>query len=141
MSQDASFFILFISVTFGTVLLKLFCSFFLPWLVYLFCRWRDVKMRAFDNAKHRTYVDLKVSDYFSLFQTFPISNFFDFKFWSLLEGGCSIVSDCSKFKLVHLTDWAHKSWHSCWFKATVGLCFRQIIRWSLLLYPKEPLEF
>lgn len=23
-------------------------------------RWRDVKMRAFDNAKHRTYVDLKV---------------------------------------------------------------------------------
>lgn len=22
-------------------------------------RWRDVKMRAFDNAKHRTYVDLK----------------------------------------------------------------------------------
>lgn len=24
------------------------------------CRWRDVKLRAFDNAKHRTYVDLKV---------------------------------------------------------------------------------
>ncbi|CAA3008889.1 telomere repeat-binding 5-like isoform X1 [Olea europaea subsp. europaea] len=24
-------------------------------------RWRDVKLRAFDNAKHRTYVDLKVS--------------------------------------------------------------------------------
>ncbi|KAK1312919.1 Telomere repeat-binding protein 3 [Acorus calamus] len=24
-----------------------------------FCRWRDVKLRAFDNAKHRTYVDLK----------------------------------------------------------------------------------
>ncbi|TYJ41993.1 hypothetical protein E1A91_A03G058100v1 [Gossypium mustelinum] len=23
-------------------------------------RWRDVKLRAFDNAKHRTYVDLKV---------------------------------------------------------------------------------
>nr|2QHB_A Chain A, Telomere binding protein TBP1 [Nicotiana glutinosa]2QHB_B Chain B, Telomere binding protein TBP1 [Nicotiana glutinosa] len=22
-------------------------------------RWRDVKMRAFDNADHRTYVDLK----------------------------------------------------------------------------------
>ncbi|KAL1545139.1 tryptophan synthetase [Salvia divinorum] len=22
-------------------------------------RWRDVKLRAFDNAKHRTYVDLK----------------------------------------------------------------------------------
>lgn len=26
------------------------------------CRWRDVKQCAFDNAKHRTYVDLKVSD-------------------------------------------------------------------------------
>ncbi|KAJ4832134.1 hypothetical protein Tsubulata_038674 [Turnera subulata] len=24
-------------------------------------RWRDVKLRAFDNAKHRTYVDLKVN--------------------------------------------------------------------------------
>jgi len=23
-------------------------------------RWRDVKLCAFDNAKHRTYVDLKV---------------------------------------------------------------------------------
>ena len=23
-------------------------------------RWRDVKLRAFDQAKHRTYVDLKV---------------------------------------------------------------------------------
>lgn len=23
-------------------------------------RWRDVKLRAFDNVKHRTYVDLKV---------------------------------------------------------------------------------
>lgn len=31
-----------------------------PWLVCFFCRWRDVKLRAFDNAKHRTYVDLKV---------------------------------------------------------------------------------
>lgn len=30
-----------------------------------FCRWRDVKLRAFENADHRTYVDLKVS-YFSL---------------------------------------------------------------------------
>lgn len=29
----------------------------------LFCRWRDVKLRAFDNAKHRTYVDLKVRLY------------------------------------------------------------------------------
>ena len=28
--------------------------------VFLICRWRDVKLRAFDNAKHRTYVDLKV---------------------------------------------------------------------------------
>jgi hypothetical protein len=24
------------------------------------CRWRDVKLRAFENADHRTYVDLKV---------------------------------------------------------------------------------
>jgi hypothetical protein len=32
------------------------------------CRWRDVKLRAFDNAKHQTYVDLKVLTvtYFSL---------------------------------------------------------------------------
>lgn len=29
-------------------------------IVLSFCRWRDVKLRAFDNAKHRTYVDLKV---------------------------------------------------------------------------------
>lgn len=36
-------------------------------MVLLICRWRDVKMRAFDNAKHRTYVDLKVT---SLFATF-----------------------------------------------------------------------
>ncbi|KAE8727997.1 Telomere repeat-binding protein 5 [Hibiscus syriacus] len=27
----------------------------------LICRWRDVKLRAFGNAKHRTYVDLKAS--------------------------------------------------------------------------------
>ncbi|CAL2263986.1 unnamed protein product [Prunus armeniaca] len=27
-------------------------------------RWRDVKLRAFDNAKHRTYVDLKVRSLF-----------------------------------------------------------------------------
>lgn len=32
------------------------------WLLHLFhYRWRDVKLRAFENAKHRTYVDLKVS--------------------------------------------------------------------------------
>lgn len=31
----------------------------------LTCRWRDVKLRAFDNAKHRTYVDLKVGFSFS----------------------------------------------------------------------------
>ncbi|BAF11616.2 Os03g0274300, partial [Oryza sativa Japonica Group] len=28
-------------------------------LLYFCFRWRDVKLRAFDNAKHRTYVDLK----------------------------------------------------------------------------------
>lgn len=33
---------------------------FIRVMVILFCRWRDVKLRAFDNAKHRTYVDLKV---------------------------------------------------------------------------------
>ncbi|KAK4408594.1 Telomere repeat-binding protein 5 [Sesamum angolense] len=27
--------------------------------VLVYCRWRDVKLRAFENAKHRTYVDLK----------------------------------------------------------------------------------
>jgi hypothetical protein len=36
-------------------------------MVLLICRWRDVKMRALDNAKHRTYVDLKVM---SLLATF-----------------------------------------------------------------------
>ena len=30
-------------------------------MALLICRWRDVKLRAFDDAKHRTYVDLKVS--------------------------------------------------------------------------------
>lgn len=34
-------------------------------IAFFSCRWRDVKLRAFDNAKHRTYVDLKVGkDYF-----------------------------------------------------------------------------
>lgn len=28
--------------------------------LFTYFRWRDVKLRAFDNAKHRTYVDLKV---------------------------------------------------------------------------------
>jgi hypothetical protein len=33
------------------------------WAVFVFFfRWRDVKIRAFDNAKHRTYVDLKVTE-------------------------------------------------------------------------------
>lgn len=32
--------------------------------VLLICRWRDVKLCAFDGAKHRTYVDLKVKVYF-----------------------------------------------------------------------------
>jgi hypothetical protein len=27
---------------------------------YYVYRWRDVKLRAFNQAKHRTYVDLKV---------------------------------------------------------------------------------
>jgi hypothetical protein len=33
-------------------------------MVFTFCRWRDVKLRAFENADHRTYVDLKVIVYF-----------------------------------------------------------------------------
>lgn len=37
-------------------------------------RWRDVKLRAFDNAKHRTYVDLKASRAFLIF--FLYSNTF-----------------------------------------------------------------
>lgn len=37
------------------------CRAFLCNGFYLIFRWRDVKLRAFDNAKHRTYVDLKVS--------------------------------------------------------------------------------
>lgn len=28
--------------------------------LFFVCRWRDVKMRAFEDADHRTYVDLKV---------------------------------------------------------------------------------
>lgn len=35
--------------------------------IFLLCRWRDVKLRAFDNAKHRTYVDLKVRNLFCYF--------------------------------------------------------------------------
>lgn len=38
-------------------------DFFFFMLIFSF-RWRDVKMRAFDNAKHRTYVDLKVRNQF-----------------------------------------------------------------------------
>lgn len=34
-------------------------------MAFLICRWRDVKLRAFDNAKHRTYVDLKVLSLFA----------------------------------------------------------------------------
>nr|DAD28219.1 TPA_asm: hypothetical protein HUJ06_029687 [Nelumbo nucifera] len=37
-------------------------------------RWRDVKLRAFDNAKHRTYVDLKVNNLFAIF-SFTIENY------------------------------------------------------------------
>ncbi|KAJ9684280.1 hypothetical protein PVL29_016659 [Vitis rotundifolia] len=46
-------------------------------------RWRDVKLRAFDNAKHRTYVDLKVRN---LFCYFTVHN------WTkpLSHGGCRI---------------------------------------------------
>lgn len=29
--------------------------------IFFGCRWRDVKLRAFESEKHRTYVDLKVS--------------------------------------------------------------------------------
>lgn len=49
------------------IILKLLLLFeVFPWqvvkkrILFLLCRWRDVKMRAFDNADHRTYVDLKV---------------------------------------------------------------------------------
>jgi hypothetical protein len=28
--------------------------------LFSLCRWRDVKLRCFENADHRTYVDLKV---------------------------------------------------------------------------------
>lgn len=31
---------------------------------FSFCRWRDVKLCAFENADHRTYVDLKVKTCF-----------------------------------------------------------------------------
>ena len=42
-------------------------------IVFLFSlkntiRWRDVKVCAFDNAKHRTYVDLKVKTFMTLVQ-------------------------------------------------------------------------
>lgn len=42
----------------------------------LFCRWRDVKLRAFDHAKHRTYVDLKVWN-FSSFLHINVQSQFD----------------------------------------------------------------
>lgn len=41
-------------------------------LVFIFLknkiRWRDVKLCAFDNANHRTYVDLKVKTFVTLVQ-------------------------------------------------------------------------
>ena len=40
---------------------------FFPTHDLLSSRWRDVKLRAFDNAKHRTYVDLKVTDCLALY--------------------------------------------------------------------------
>lgn len=43
-----------------------------------FCRWRDVKLRAFENADHRTYVDLKVSYFiFSYIIQDPFSVLFE----------------------------------------------------------------
>ncbi|CAH9129155.1 unnamed protein product [Cuscuta epithymum] len=40
-------------------------------------RWRDVKLRAFDNAKHRTYVDLKIcrtsGKHWYILQEYPLS--------------------------------------------------------------------
>ena len=35
--------------------------------MFMPCRWRDVKLRALENADHRTYVDLKVDYFFPSF--------------------------------------------------------------------------
>lgn len=32
-------------------------------VMWLFCRWRDVKLCSFEDADHRTYVDLKVKSF------------------------------------------------------------------------------
>ena len=38
---------------------------FLKFNNVLICRWRDVKLCSFEDADHRTYVDLKVRILFS----------------------------------------------------------------------------
>lgn len=43
------------------------CASVLGSLNVLICRWRDVKLRSFENADHRTYVDLKVRVLFSFY--------------------------------------------------------------------------
>lgn len=58
-------------------------------MVFIIFRWRDVKLRAFDNAKHRTYVDLKVMVFVAAF-----GNFFSILYSCLA---------CLKFVLILMT--------------------------------------
>jgi len=44
------------------------------------CRWRDVKLRAFENADHRTYVDLKVNCFFLLLKGLMLHGYHVFDF-------------------------------------------------------------
>lgn len=60
-------------------------------------RWRDVKLRAFDYANHRTYVDLKVN--FHLVDLGKVS-FFAWGFFFLLQMPRNFLSHtiaCQRF--------------------------------------------
>lgn len=47
-------------------------------------RWRDVKLRAFDDAKHRTYVDLKVENFCHPFAYIATLLFLIIDYYSIL---------------------------------------------------------
>ena len=87
---------------FGLWFLLNFCTVYTLIIVILLimlkilCRWRDVKMRAFDNAKHRTYVDLKVRNRFAFQQIFV------FEYYLILNCSSLPQSFLLHLSLVHI---------------------------------------
>ena len=67
-------------------------------IMFMLCRWRDVKLRAFENADHRTYVDLKVHYFFPS----PSSHKVPFNMWVILHG-------LTSRRIIH------KKWHWSYF--------------------------